>query len=456
MLGAGLAHPPQDRLGDDVPGRQVGELVLAPHEPGAVVVDEHRALAADRLADQRLLPGGAAAQPQHGGVELHELQVARPPRRPAAPAPRRPRSTPAGWWWRRRPGRCRRWRARTPGPGRRPPRRRWPSPMTCSVTAAAPPVAGRQQVEHQGVLDHLDAGVASTAATSARSISAPVASPPAWAIRSAWWPPSRVSASSPVADAVEPGAELDQLADRLRPLVHQHPDRLDVAQPDAGDQGVAQVRLGGVVRAERGGDAALRPPGRAGRQHVLGDHQHPQPGRRAPAAIRSAVVSPAMPEPTTTTSVSTIQPGAGASSRCGRLIGAAHRTVAQRLPSSTATLSISRAEPTRAATSNRAGPAAGPVRAPGRAAPGSPAARPRRRPAPGRGGEHRLGGPGGVPAGPQRGTERPGARRARPARAARCGSTAPARPAPARSAPPTTPTARPRSRTSRRMSVSCW
>ena len=38
-----------------------------------------------------------------------------------------------------------------------------------------------------------------TAAISARSISAPVASPPAWAIRLRWWPPSRVSASAPAA-----------------------------------------------------------------------------------------------------------------------------------------------------------------------------------------------------------------------------------------------------------------
>ena len=42
-------------------------------------------------------------------------------------------------------------------------------------------------------------GAASTAATSARWISAPVASPPACAIRSRWWPPSRVSDSSPSA-----------------------------------------------------------------------------------------------------------------------------------------------------------------------------------------------------------------------------------------------------------------
>ena len=63
---------------------------------------------------------------------------------------------------------------------------------------------------------------------------------------------------------VEVGAERDQLADRVGALGDQHPDGLRVAGAGAGDEGVVLVLLGGVARAERGGDAALRPLGRAG------------------------------------------------------------------------------------------------------------------------------------------------------------------------------------------------
>ena len=53
--------------------------------------------------------------------------------------------------------------------------------------AADPAVGGVQQVEHHGVLDHLDAAASrAPRSTSARSISAPVASPPACAMRSRW------------------------------------------------------------------------------------------------------------------------------------------------------------------------------------------------------------------------------------------------------------------------------
>ncbi len=76
MRVAGLVHPPGDRLGDDVARREVGELVLALHEPVALEVDEEGALAADRLADQRLLAAGVGAEVHHRRVELHELQVA--------------------------------------------------------------------------------------------------------------------------------------------------------------------------------------------------------------------------------------------------------------------------------------------------------------------------------------------------------------------------------------------
>src|SRR5690606_980984 len=72
---AGLPHPVHDPFRDDVAGGELGEGVAPGHEPPAGVVDEVGALAPHGLGDQRLLPPGAFAEPQHGRVELDELQV---------------------------------------------------------------------------------------------------------------------------------------------------------------------------------------------------------------------------------------------------------------------------------------------------------------------------------------------------------------------------------------------
>ena len=64
-----------DGRGDDVARGEVGQRVRADHDPPSRPVDEHGALAADRLGDQRLLALGARAGPQHGRVELHHLDV---------------------------------------------------------------------------------------------------------------------------------------------------------------------------------------------------------------------------------------------------------------------------------------------------------------------------------------------------------------------------------------------
>ena len=150
---------------------------------------------------------------------------------------------------------------------------RWPSPITCRVIPATPPSAASSRSTARACSTTSMSGAAWIAATSARWISAPVASPPACAIRSRWWPPSRVSESTPSRGVVEVGAERDQLADRLRALVDQDPHRLRVAGSGAGHEGVALVLVGGVPGPERGGDPALRPLGRAGREHVLGDDE---------------------------------------------------------------------------------------------------------------------------------------------------------------------------------------
>ena len=74
--------------------------------------------------------------------------------------------------------------------------------------------------------------------------------------------------------AVELGAAGDQLGDLARALADQHPDGGLVAEPGAGHQGVLDVLLDGVALALDRRDAALGPRRGAGRDDVLGDHEH--------------------------------------------------------------------------------------------------------------------------------------------------------------------------------------
>ena len=154
-------------------------------------------------------------------------------------------------------------------------RRRRPACRAVDPGAAA---ALDDQVEGEPVLVARAAAVRRTAATSARSISAPVAAPPACTTRASEWPPSRASSSSPCGVPVEDGAEGDQLVDPGRPLVDEHPHRVGVAQPGAGGQGVGQVEVGRVgVAAQHRGHPALRPPGGGLGQLALGQDADPQP-----------------------------------------------------------------------------------------------------------------------------------------------------------------------------------
>ena len=67
VVGAGGQQHPVDALGDHVARGQLGQLVLADHEPLAVLVDQVRALAAQRLGDQRLLRAPHRARPRRSG-----------------------------------------------------------------------------------------------------------------------------------------------------------------------------------------------------------------------------------------------------------------------------------------------------------------------------------------------------------------------------------------------------
>ena len=119
-----------------------------------------------------------------------------------------------------------------------------------------------------------------------------------------------------VGHVVEVGAEGDQLAHGLGALAYQRPDGVQVAGTGPGDQGVDLVLVGGVTRAERGGDAALGPLGRAGVEPSLVTTRTFAPVGSV-SLRRSAAVSPAMPEPMTTTSAVVVQPGSEAVSRPG-------------------------------------------------------------------------------------------------------------------------------------------
>ena len=151
---------------------------------------------------------------------------------------------------------------------------RWPSPSTCRVTPATPPSSAQQQVDGQRVLDDLDlrrpldGGDQRALDLGAGGVAAGVRD--AVAVVAALAGQRQLA----VGVVVEVGAERDQLAHRLGALVDQHPYGVHVAGAGARDEGVVLVLLGGVPRAERGGDPALGPLGRAGGEHVLGDHQH--------------------------------------------------------------------------------------------------------------------------------------------------------------------------------------
>ena len=121
-------------------------------------------------------------------------------------------------------------------------------------------------------------GRARTPATSARSISAPVASPPAWRTRRRLWAASRPSSSLARSDvvAVEARAERQQPLDRRRRALDQFADRVRVAEAGAGDQGVRLVQRRRIVGADRRRQTALRPAGVALAEHPLGQEGDPQ------------------------------------------------------------------------------------------------------------------------------------------------------------------------------------
>ena len=203
----------------------------------------------------------------------------------------------------------------------------WPSPSTCSVSPATPPSAERSRSMASACWMTSISGARSTAAMSARWISAPVASPPACAMRSRWCPPSRVRDSSPSGwwSKWVPSAMSSRTASG--PSVTSA-RTASTSQAPAPATRVSRRCCSGV---SPGPSAAAMPPW----AHCV----EPVPrtslvttvrcSEGSAAWMRSAAVSPAMPEPTTTTSARAVHPGEGAVRRPGtgrwEVIGAGYR-----------------------------------------------------------------------------------------------------------------------------------
>ncbi len=139
---------------------------------------------------------------------------------------------------------------------------------------AGPALVVGEQVEDEGVLDDLDARL-----VGGRLDQGPLDLGPGGVAAGVHDPVAPVAALAGELElapgvAVEAGAVFHQALERVGALGDQDPHGLLVAEPGPGQQGVAQVLVRGVVRGEHGGDAALGPLGRPGRQHVLGDDQH--------------------------------------------------------------------------------------------------------------------------------------------------------------------------------------
>ena len=276
VVGAVGAHHPVDRLGHDVPGRQLGQFMLAEHEPLPVPVDQVSTLAPQRLGDQGLDAGRRrrdriGRHRQRRGMELDELHISH-----AGPGPQRRRQPVAGGYLRVGGG-----GEDLPQPaGGEYHRRRQnrPDPVLTALAhhvqrhSADLPVRTGQQVHHQGVLEQPDPRVAAYdrlqqplhlgsggIAAGVHHPVGPVSTLPGEHQRSVRVP-------------VELGTEPDQLTQPLRPLGHQHLHRGRMAQAGTGRECVGHMRGQAVGRIEHGRYPALCPPGRPVVHIHLGDH----------------------------------------------------------------------------------------------------------------------------------------------------------------------------------------
>ncbi len=279
-------HLPEDGLGHHVPGSQLGQFVLAHHEPLAVAVHQVGTGTPQRLGDQRLLvslrarhrrlPATQRRDMQGGRMELHELEIGDP----GSGAQRERHTVPCGH---RRVGGGAVDLAHPAGGQHHGPGQHRADAVLRALAqhvqrhATRPPRAVDQQVEHERVLHQPDPRVAAHRLVQrplhlgtgrvAPGVHDPVGVVPALATQH----------ERAVRVPVEDRSPAHQLPYPRGALVHQYLDGGRVAQPHAGHQGVLGVRCRGVQRVQDRGDAALRPSGRAVVDVDLGDHGDVQP-----------------------------------------------------------------------------------------------------------------------------------------------------------------------------------
>ncbi len=232
----GGGHDPVHLRRDHVPRGQVAARVPPGHDRPPGPVDEHGARAAQGLGDERplALPAGL---PQHGGVELHELQ---PGQRGAGPGGQ---GQPVAG----RPGRVGRGRVGLPvAAGGQHDRRGADDPG-----GQRPAVAGQGAGQQAGDLAALvqqrverDHGVADLHAGAGqhRVAQRPVHLGPGGVTARVHDPRPRVPALQAQRAGVEPRAQCGQPADLAGRRGHQHRHRLVVAQPGARGQRVLAVQ----------------------------------------------------------------------------------------------------------------------------------------------------------------------------------------------------------------------
>ncbi len=190
-----------------------------------------------------------------------------------------------------------------------------PSPRTCRVIPAARPsaVRSRSSASACSITRSPPPAVACVSAASrAREISAPVASPPACAIRRRRCPPSLVRASGPAGSR-----------SNSAPVAISRRTASGPSVTSARTAAVSQTPAPAVSVSARccsgespGPSAAAMPPC-AHRVEPSSSTDLVTSRMRASGRLRridSTAVTPATPEPTTTTSASSRQPGSGASS----------------------------------------------------------------------------------------------------------------------------------------------
>jgi len=276
VVGSGRAHPGHDRGRHDVARREISHRVDSEHDPLTVGVDEDGPFAADRLADQRLLAPGTGSEPEHGRVELHELEVTQHRTGPQChrhPVCGRLRRIRGGGEHLTEPPTGEDDRAALHGT------HAVALALAHHVQAEALHCAGRIELEVEGqrVLDDLAVGRVQRGHQGAGDLGAGgVTAGMGDAIPTmAALTGQRQLAG---AGAVEPGSTLDQFGDRGRTLGDEQPHGRLVTDAGTGDESVVEVLAGRVAGGERGGDAALGPAGRARVGDVLGDHEDAMPG----------------------------------------------------------------------------------------------------------------------------------------------------------------------------------